>query len=67
MRERVWNYIKEYGLLEPGDRVVAALSGGADSVCLLSVLKELGHFRSCGRCMCTTGCGARKRTGMRIL
>ena len=28
-------------MLEPGDRVIAALSGGADSVCLLSILTRL--------------------------
>ena len=33
--------IKKYSMLEPGDRVVIAVSGGPDSVCLLSVLHAL--------------------------
>lgn len=43
MLEKVRDYIKEYRMLQPGDRVIVALSGGADSVCLLSVLKELSE------------------------
>lgn len=35
--------IRDYGLIEPGFHVVAGVSGGADSVCLLKVLKELGQ------------------------
>ena len=40
------SYIRKYDLLRAGDRVVAGVSGGADSVCLLHVLvglrEELG-------------------------
>lgn len=34
-------FIKEHKMMEPGSRVIVALSGGADSVCLLHLLAEL--------------------------
>ena len=33
-------YIKKYGMLRPEDRVLCAVSGGADSMCLLSWLHD---------------------------
>lgn len=41
MVEKVLKYIEEFGLLTEGDRVVAGVSGGADSVCLLFMLMEI--------------------------
>ena len=38
--EKVFAYMREHHMLEPGERVVAGVSGGADSVCLLFVLTE---------------------------
>lgn len=35
MQNKIGKFIREYAMLEPGDRVVAAVSGGADSVALL--------------------------------
>jgi len=39
--ERVQGTIARYGMFAPGQRVGVAVSGGADSVCLLHVLVEL--------------------------
>ena len=38
--DRVSKTISRYRMLAPEDRVIAAVSGGADSVCLLHVLRE---------------------------
>ncbi len=38
---RVLGFIRAYSLLSPGDIVVAGVSGGADSLCLLYVLQRL--------------------------
>lgn len=41
MLTRVGNYIKEKDLVREGDRVLAMVSGGADSVAMLHILSEL--------------------------
>lgn len=43
MLEKIRNTIKNENMLMPYDKVLVALSGGADSVCLAIVLKELGY------------------------
>jgi tRNA(Ile)-lysidine synthase len=41
MTDKVLKYVKEHDMLKEGDLVVAGVSGGADSVCLLFMLLEI--------------------------
>lgn len=41
--ERVQETMQAHRMAEPGDRILVAVSGGADSVCLLHSLRDLGY------------------------
>jgi len=41
--EKVWSYANEKGMLSEGGAVIAGLSGGADSVCLVHLLKMMAE------------------------
>lgn len=40
LEEKVFSYIEKYRMIETGSHVIVGISGGADSVCLLFLLKE---------------------------
>ncbi len=40
MYKTILDYVRRNQLFDRGDRVIVALSGGADSVCLLVVFKR---------------------------
>ena len=40
IEEKVFSYIEEYKMIKTGSQVLLGISGGADSVCLLFLLKE---------------------------
>lgn len=41
MRNKLTATVKKYNMLQRGDKIIVALSGGADSMCLLFLLKDL--------------------------
>lgn len=50
MEEEVFRKIRQEGLIEEGDLVIAGLSGGADSVCMLLLLA--GYREKIGFSLC---------------
>ena len=66
---RIYKTICQYHMISPGDRVIAGVSGGADSVCLL---RALAGYR--GQvpftllwCMWSMASAGRKAWRMRLL
>lgn len=49
-KEKVAQYINQKQLFVPTDKVLVALSGGADSVALLCLLKDLGYDCEAAHC-----------------
>ena len=41
MEEKILKTIKEYNLIENGDKVIVGVSGGPDSITLLDVLSKI--------------------------
>ena len=69
MREKVRAFMEQYHMVTAGERVLLGLSGGADSVCLFHLLRELQEplgFSLLAVHVNQT-CAARKPGGMRHL
>lgn len=47
MYRKVSEYIRRYEMLEQGDRIIAGVSGGADSICLLFMLIDIVKETGC--------------------
>lgn len=41
MEEQILEIIKQYNMIESGDKIVLGVSGGPDSICMLEILNEL--------------------------
>jgi len=46
LRKSVWNAVKDFTMIEPGDRVMVCLSGGKDSYTMLDLLLHIQKARN---------------------
>jgi len=62
LKEKVFNTVSSNQLVKKGDRILACLSGGADSVALLSMLKDLSSTLEIELVACHVNHHIRKET-----
>ena len=65
MKRKVRNYIEEHHMVEEGDCILAAVSGGADSLCLLSILYALREELKISLCVIHVEHGIRGEESLR--
>lgn len=65
MKNKVLNYIRENKMLEAKESVVIGVSGGADSMCLLHIMEELGRLMDLKLAVVHIHHGIRKETADR--
>ena len=61
MIERVYDFMCENRMISPGARILAAVSGGADSMCLLEILRRIRHRLPFEICVLHVHHGLRER------
>ena len=59
---KVKAYIEEFEMIREGDQVIAGVSGGGDSMAMLSCLRQYREEMDF-----STGSGERRQTGMLLL
>ncbi len=57
--ERVFKYAGDYGMIPDGGYVIAGVSGGADSMCMLMLLMKLCRLKDTGICVVHVNHGIR--------
>ena len=65
MEEKVFSYIEKYNMIETGSQVIVGISGGADSVCLLFLLKKYQKRREFSLCALHVNHGIRGGEALR--
>ena len=61
--KKVFAYIEEQGMFSAGDRIVAGVSGGADSVCMLALLLAWRERRPLSLAVAHVNHGLRREAG----
>ena len=63
MEDKILKTIKKYKLIESGDKVLIAVSGGPDSMCLLDILNKLKEKLKIEIAVAHVNHGIRKEAG----
>lgn len=64
VEKKVLNTIKKYNLIEPEDKIIVAVSGGSDSMCLLLILNKLSKELRFKMVVCHVNHGLRENANI---